>query len=121
MGLDERLNRRAEQQGLRLGPTQAAALQALGALPGGRRDGVYLHGPAGRGKTWLLDGVVACAERRVRRYHWTGFFTGLDAEIGTRLHDGDRLTRSLDAVLGDAELLCLDELELLDPDDTWLV
>lgn len=121
MGLDDGLRRRAADQGLQLGPTQAAALAALGRLPGSGRDGVYLHGPAGRGKTWLLDGVVACAEQRVARYHWTAFFTRLDAEVGRRLVDPDRLVRSLDAVLGDVDLLCFDELQVDDPDDAGLV
>lgn len=115
------LSRRATAQGIRLGASQAQALRAVAGLADGPHDGVYLHGPAGRGKTWLLDGVVACAEVAVQRFHWTAFFPRLDAEVGRRMHQGDRLTRSLDAVLGDCALLCFDELEVRDPDDAGLV
>ena len=121
MALTDRLHARAQEHGLRLGPTQEAALQALGALPDADLDGVYLHGPAGRGKTWLLDAVVRCSEQRVQRYHWSAFFTRLDAELGRRLTAPDRLARSLDAVLGDCALLCFDELQVDDPDDAGLV
>ena len=121
MALTDRLHARAQEHGLRLGPTQEAALQALGALPDADLDGVYLHGPAGRGKTWLLDAVVRCSEQRVQRYHWSAFFTRLDAELGRRLTAPDRLARSLDAVLGECDLLCFDELQVDDPDDAGLV
>ena len=121
VGLDESLRARAADQGLVLGPTQVAAVDALAELAGSGLDGVYLHGPAGRGKTWLLDGVVAGAPQPVRRYHWTEFFTCLDAELGRRLTRADRLAASLDAVLGDCRLLCFDELQVDDPDDAGLV
>lgn len=120
VGLAACLNERAAAQRLHLGDTQAAALAALDALTAGTSDGVYLHGPAGRGKTWLLDGIVACLPT-ARRYHWTQFFTALDAEVGRRLHAADRLPRSIHAVVGDCDLLCFDELEVRDPDDAGLI
>ena len=121
MGLGEGLRARAADQGLVLGATQVAAVEALAELADSGLDGVYLHGPAGRGKTWLLDGVVACTSQRVQRYHWTEFFTRLDAELGRRPSEPDRLAASLDAVLGDCRLLCFDELQVDDPDDAGLV
>lgn len=120
MGLAACLEARAAAQHLRLGHTQAAALAVLDALPTGTHEGVYLHGPAGRGKTWLLDGLAMC-QPTARRYHWTQFFTALDAEVGRRLHAADRLPRSIDAVVGDCALLCFDELEVRDPDDAGLI
>ena len=121
VGLTDRVRARAHEQGLVLGPTQDAALVALGGLAGSGLDGVYLHGPAGRGKTWLLDAVVQDGEQRVQRYHWSEFFTLLDTELWRRLTAADRLARSLDAVLGPCDLLCFDELQVDDPDDAGLV
>jgi cell division protein ZapE len=120
VGLAACLTERAAVQGLHLGASQASVLTALDALWDGTHDGLYLHGPAGRGKTWLLDGVAAC-HPGARRYHWTQFFTALDTEVGRRLHAHDRLPRSIDAVVGDSSLLCFDELEVRDPDDAGLV
>jgi cell division protein ZapE len=116
-----RLHERARQQGLRLGASQLAALEALAAAAQSPGGGVYLHGPAGRGKTWLLDALAACADRPTSRLHWSQLFTELDAEVGRRLYDPDRLPRAVDAVVGDVRLLCLDELQLHDPDDAGLV
>lgn len=120
VGVAACLEQRAAAQQLHLGPTQVAAVAALDALTVGTHHGAYLHGPAGRGKTWLLDGMVAC-RGSVRRLHWTQFFTALDAEVGRRLHAADRLPRSIDAVVGDCDLLCFDELEVRDPDDAGLI
>ena len=116
-----RLHERARQQGLRLGATQLAALDALAAATRSPGAGAYLHGPAGRGKTWLLDALAACADGPTSRLHWSQLFTELDAEVGRRLYEPDRLLRAVDAVVGDVELLCLDELQLHDPDDAGLV
>ena len=121
MELTDRLLDRAAAGGLRLGETQESALRALGQLGVTSAAGVYLHGPAGRGKTWLLDAVASCAGARVRRYHWSEFFTRLDAEIGRRLTDPDRLPRALDEVVGPCDVLCFDEVQVTDPDDAGLV
>lgn len=116
-----RVRQRAAQQGLHLGTSQAAALQALATALGDGTDGVYLHGPAGRGKTWLLDAVAACAERPVRRLHWSELFTRLDLEVGRRQLLPDRFASAVDAVVGDVEVLCFDELQITDPDDAGMV
>ena len=121
MELTACLLERAAAGGLRLGATQESALRALGQLGATPRAGVYLHGPAGRGKTWLLDAVASCAGARVRRYHWSEFFTRLDAELGRRLSDPDRLPRALDEVVGHCDVLCFDEVQVTDPDDAGLV
>jgi len=112
---------RAAASGLQLGGTQEGALRVLGQLRVGPATGVYLHGPAGRGKTWLLDAVAACGGNGVRRYHWSEFFTRLDAEVGRRLTDPDRLPRALDEVVGPCDVLCFDEVQVTDPDDAGLV
>ncbi len=120
VGLVDRIAERAAAQHLRLGPSQTQALQVLAELERGGA-GVYLHGPAGRGKTWLLDAVTACSDVPVTRVHASALFTRLDAEVGRRLHAPDRLVAGLDAVLGDGRLLCFDELEVTDPDDAGMV
>ena len=119
--LRDRLRARADAQGLRLGPAQAAALDVVAALPGGPLAGAYLHGPAGRGKTWLLDALVAESPVPARRLHWSVLHTELDAEVGRRLGVRGALQDAVDAVLGDARVLCADELQVDDADDAGLV
>lgn len=111
------LEGRALAQGIVLQPTQRQALQALDDLG----EGVYLWGPAGRGKTWLLDGFSQVTQLRVARYHWYDFFTRLHALVAQRLHFGDRFTHAVDVLLGDCQVLCFDELQLADLDDTFMV
>jgi cell division protein ZapE len=98
-------------------------LHALGATPGHRRlggpRGVYLWGPVGRGKTWLLDRF----HRRSGgpRFHFHEFYRALHAEVWARTGTPDAMERALDALLGDSAVLCFDELHLHDAGDTMLL
>ncbi|MCJ0892359.1 cell division protein ZapE [Rhodococcus sp. ARC_M5] len=101
---------------------QAAAAEAL-STPGTK--GVYLWGPVGRGKTWLLDayfsGVATTAKKRV---HFHSFFRDLHAAYF-------RHRFSIDAAIDDilatddtglqAELLCFDEFHVHDIGDARLI
>ncbi|GAB10301.1 hypothetical protein GOARA_056_00480 [Gordonia araii NBRC 100433] len=75
---------------------------------------VYLTGPAGRGKTALLDAYVDCCPRgAVVRAHWHEFIRDLHLLI--REHGG--LAAAIDRFLGGADVLCFDELHVDDPAD----
>ncbi|RZK95723.1 MAG: cell division protein ZapE [Rhodococcus sp. (in: high G+C Gram-positive bacteria)] len=79
--------------------------------------GVYLWGPVGRGKTWLMDGFCRSAPGPKRRVHFHDFFRRLHADA----HDLRSIDLAIDAALGDVRLLCFDEFHLHDVGDAMLV
>ncbi|KQU02875.1 hypothetical protein ASG56_18680 [Rhodococcus sp. Leaf7] len=95
---------------------QLAAADALEQL---RHCGVYLWGPPGRGKTWLMDtySALASTDRKVRT-HFHSFL----ADLHTVLHkNGHDLAAALDRLVGDVDVLCFDELHVHDPADAIFV
>ncbi|GGH40582.1 cell division protein ZapE [Microbacterium album] len=112
----------ARAQGIALDAAQRAAVPRM--LRPARRH-VYLHGPAGRGKTWLMDAAFAAAPTaRKRRIHFHDFFPELHAAIFRHRHDLnaalDELLRSPDGD-GHVELLCFDEFHVHDVADGVLI
>jgi cell division protein ZapE len=131
---------------LRPDPEQHAAAAALDdlakrlaarrrsfALPGlGRRhpwqgpqaQGLYLYGPAGRGKSMLMDifhaGVGVQAGRRI---HFHAFMQQVHAAItvARRENRNDPVQSVADGLADGLELLCLDELDITDITDAMLV
>lgn len=98
MGLGEHFR----ATGFVLDPAQERAVAALS----GKR-GVYLWGPVGRGKTWLMDTFFAgVAEKRKKRWHFHDFFRAYYAG-------------SLD--LRGVRLVCFDEFHFHDPGDAMIV
>ncbi|OZF38374.1 cell division protein ZapE [Rhodococcus sp. 14-2483-1-1] len=103
-----------------LDDAQPAAADAL-STPGTK--GLYLWGPVGRGKTWLLDtyfeNIDVTAKKRV---HFHSFFRDLHAAYFRR-------NFSIDAAIDDilstesspASLLCFDEFHVHDIGDARLI
>lgn len=88
------------------------------------RGGVHLHGPAGRGKTWSADLVVASAERlgaRVRRMHFHRFLDDLHRAVHRHRADPPEHDRAVEAALdelvGETDLLLFDEFHVHDAGD----
>ena len=76
---------------------------------------VYLWGPVGRGKSWLMDTYFAAIPTdRKRRVHFHEFFLALHSAITQHRYD---LRKGLDALLGDVRLLCFDEFHVHDIGD----
>ncbi|MFW0787512.1 cell division protein ZapE [Gordonia sp. CPCC 206044] len=99
----------ADRHGLTLDASQWRAVDALL----GDRD-VYLTGPAGRGKTWLLDTLAdALPTDTVLRRHWHEFVRDLHVLI--RRHGG--LDRAVASLVADVRVFCFDEFHVDDPAD----
>ena len=126
---------RARSEGLVLDEAQLAVLPvladaaaaALSSDPAPESASVYLWGPPGRGKTWLLDtlyGSVDLADKR--RLHFHDFFRELHARVfagyGTPGYRKDSaFTAALEQMLGSVRLLCFDEFHVNDPADAAFI
>lgn len=101
----------AEQLGFTLDATQRQAAYALVTAD----DGLYLWGPVGRGKSWLMATYFAALPTtRKMRVHFHEFFR--DLHLAIRRHRND-LAAALDELLGGLEVVCFDEFHVHDPAD----
>ena len=158
-GLHEDLQRiileRATVERLELDEQQRVAVQLLGynaafhlgpghQSPVGKH--VYLWGPPGRGKTWILGAFFdALPTSRKRRVHFHDFFRELHStahkattlalarvdepgSLGSSRGRMDRveartsaIEQAIESMLGDVEVLCFDEFHCNDPGDAMLL
>jgi cell division protein ZapE len=87
--------------------------------------GLYMWGDVGRGKTMLMDAFFAGAPvERKRRAHFHGFMR----DVHARLHRARRASNADDPVADvarelavEAQLLCLDEMQISDIADAMIV
>ena len=83
---------------------------------------LYLYGPVGRGKSFLLDTffqAARCASKR--RVHFHTFFAALHTTVHRFQSETDALERALDELLGECRLLCFDEFHVHDIGDAMLL
>lgn len=96
-----------------------AQRQAISRLLGHTHLGVYLWGPVGRGKSWLMSTYFsALPTEHKRRVHFHEFFRELHVEIRRNRND---LNAALDAVLNGVRILCFDEFHVHDIADAKFV
>ncbi|RKT82813.1 cell division protein ZapE [Saccharopolyspora antimicrobica] len=128
--LRERFDVAAAREGFELDTAQqlvADELAGLGAAPQKRfrrPRGLYLHGPVGRGKSFLVNTFFAEAPVQAKlRVHFHDFFDQLHRTIA-RIRASNR-TNAVDSAIaelvGSARLLCFDEFHVHDPGDAALV
>ena len=92
------------------------------ALPGKRPRSLYLHGPVGRGKTWLMDAFYGRLEARKRRVHFHDFFRSLHGGLhGMESGNGTAIQRSVDALLEGVDVLFFDEFHVHDIGDGMFI
>ncbi|KOV79667.1 hypothetical protein ADL03_36475 [Nocardia sp. NRRL S-836] len=102
----------------------AGQVRVIGELAGlgERRRGVYLHGPVGRGKSFLADAFFdVLPVRRKRRVHFHAFFHELHTRISSRLHERGAVAKALKELVGRCDVLAFDELHLHDVGDAMLM
>jgi len=101
----------AQQSGFTLDAAQQHAAHRLATA----EHGLYLWGPVGRGKSWLMATYFAALPtERKRRLHFHEFFRDLHPAIR---RSGNNLTAALDELLGELEVVCFDEFHVHDPAD----
>ncbi|MCX5045755.1 cell division protein ZapE [Aldersonia sp. NBC_00410] len=76
---------------------------------------LYLWGPVGRGKSWLMAVYFAAVptDRKIR-IHFHEFFRNLHSAIR---RSGNNLSAALDELLGGLDVVCFDEFHVHDPAD----
>lgn len=115
-----------------LDPAQRALLLALdrvraAADASAPPRGLYVHGPVGRGKSWLLGAwFEAHPEPRKLRVHFHAFLDRLHREVFAQRQamppgEGDPLEAAFARLLGESRLLFLDEFHVHDPGDARLL
>lgn len=100
---------------------------------------VYLHGPVGRGKSWVMDSFYRNLQVRKRRVHFHDFFRqlhrGTAPDAGRRdsarvraagseaggAASGTAIQRAVDGLLADIDVLCFDEFHVHDVGDGMFV
>ncbi|NVZ18631.1 cell division protein ZapE [Pseudomonas costantinii] len=118
---------KAEQQGYTLSAGQTQAIAALARetghlLAGHPTRSLYLHGPVGRGKSWLLDvffQALPIAEKQ--RVHFHDFFAHLHRGMFKHREHDDALAVTLDELLAGCRVLCFDEFHVHDIGDAMLI
>ncbi|MET9229188.1 cell division protein ZapE [Lentzea sp. NPDC003310] len=94
-----------------------ARLEELAA----RRRGVYLHGPVGRGKSFLADALFDVLPEPKKRVHFHAFFQELHRLISARLRQRGAVAKAVKELVGRAEVLAFDELHVHDVGDAMLL
>lgn len=83
--------------------------------------GVYLWGPVGRGKTWLMDSFYRHLKVPARRLHFHHFMRWVHQRQFQLSGTADPLAALAKELAGDVRVLCLDELFVSDIADAMLL
>ncbi|WP_232528951.1 cell division protein ZapE [Mycetocola zhujimingii] len=129
--LSAALDAAAIRAGIALDPAQLLLVDRLAILSADierrtlRRSttqSLYIHGPAGRGKSWLADAFfVALPTARKTRVHFHRFFDDLHRSIQDHRSERDAVERAIDDLTGNSQLLFFDELHVHDSGDARLL
>ncbi|MFJ8958213.1 cell division protein ZapE [Lentzea sp. NPDC102401] len=106
--------------GYELDDAQLRVIARLEELQSQRR-GVYLHGPVGRGKSFLADALFEVLPEPKKRVHFHAFFQELHRRISERLHERGAVARAVKELIGRTKVLAFDELHVHDVGDAMLM
>lgn len=121
----------AARDGFALDGAQRALLERLatlgadldrGSLRRSSPRSLYIHGDAGRGKSWLADAFYAeLPPAQKTRVHFHGFFDELHRNIHDHRNERDAVERAIDDLTRKSRLLFFDELHVHDSGDARLL
>jgi cell division protein ZapE len=84
--------------------------------------GLYLWGPVGRGKTWLMDLFFSSLPfREARRRHFHRFMQEVHCQLGTLKDQETPLEEVAEQIARDTRVLCFDELFVTDIADAMIL
>ena len=83
--------------------------------------GLYLWGPVGRGKTWLMDEFYANLPVAGRRQHFHHFMRELHQRLHQMTGTAEPLDKIADALAAEIQVLCFDEFFINDIADAMLL
>lgn len=114
------------EQGFVADPAQQRAAEALQACfdavqRGEPAQGVYLWGPVGRGKTWLMDQFHRCLTVPARRQHFHHFMRWLHQRLFQLNGTADPLQALARSLAEEIRVLCFDELFVNDIGDAIIL
>ncbi|MES2821888.1 MAG: cell division protein ZapE [Pseudomonadota bacterium] len=119
-----------EQQGFASDPAQWRAAQALQQCHDALHavgpqtspvPGVYLWGPVGRGKTWLMDRFHQSLEVPARRQHFHHFMSEVHRRLFRLIGTPDPLQALARELSEEVRVLCFDELFVSDIGDAIIL
>jgi cell division protein ZapE len=84
-------------------------------------QGVYLCGPVGRGKTWLMDRFYQALTVAARRQHFHHFMRWVHQRLFQLSGQPDPLNLLAQELAAEVQVLCLDELFVSDIGDAMLL
>jgi cell division protein ZapE len=84
-------------------------------------QGVYLWGPVGRGKTWLMDSFYQALTVPARRQHFHHFMRWVHQRLFQLTGQEDPLSLLAQELATEIRVLCLDELFISDIGDVMLL
>lgn len=84
-------------------------------------QGIYLYGPVGRGKTYLMDLFFDCVEVSKKRMHFYELMNTVHAELKILQGERDPLKKVAMDLAKTSKLLCLDEFFVEDIADAMIL
>ncbi|PWB31827.1 cell division protein ZapE [Pseudomonas sp. SDI] len=109
------------QNGFFADPAQLHAATALQACFDTLHHGVYLWGPVGRGKTWLMDLFHQCLQVPARRQHFHHFMRWVHQRLFQLNGTAEPLQALAQALAAEIRVLCFDELFVNDIGDAIIL
>jgi cell division protein ZapE len=119
--------RAVEQMGFQPDPAQLQAVQQLQACfealndNSGTAQGVYLWGPVGRGKTWLMDRFFESLSVPARRQHFHHFMRWVHRRMFELIGTSNPLKVVAQELGRDVRVMCFDELFVTDIGDAVIL